>query len=378
MTKALTHSSKSSSYGYHRPVRVQTPGPGPLFPDRGPFFPRMIRRIIGIAVEVLAFVLMTVLFPVLFLLAAIVDLALWLRRRKPWVSVRLLPALWCFLFGEIEALVKLPVIYVLTGGPFGRGSIRRRRWIYVLRIRWARNHLGAVKAMFGLNIEVEDLELTAQGPFILMIRHASIIDNLLPDVLIGHTYGIGVRFVIKREIQTLPAIDIGGRWIPTVFIRRGSLDPETEIAAVRQLTHDMSPGEILGIYPEGTRPTPKKIARAQEVIAERQPEVAPFAARLNHLLPPRLGGPLALIDEAAAGTDIVFCAHTGFDGLRTVGDIWAGELVRKTIKVKFWRYEGSEIPEGEAARVEWLFDCWQKLDDWVGEGLAKDAREDGD
>jgi 1-acyl-sn-glycerol-3-phosphate acyltransferase len=359
-------------------MRVKTPGPGPLFPDRGPFVPRMIRRVIGIFVEVLAFVLMTVLFPLLLLLAAIVDLALWLKRRKPWVSVRLLPALWCFLFGEIEALIKLPVIYVLTGGPFGKGSIRRRRWIYILRIRWARNHLGAVRVLFGLKFEVEGLENTAEGPYILMIRHASIIDNLLPDVLIGKTYGIGVRFIIKREIQTLPAIDIGGRWIPTVFIRRGSLDPETEIAAVRQLTHEMSPGEILGIYPEGTRPTPAKIARAQEIIAERQPEIEPLASRLNHLLPPRLGGPLALIDEAATGTDIVFCGHTGFDGLRTVGDIWAGELIDKTIRVRFWRYPATEIPEGERARTEWLFDCWQKIDDWVGESLAKDREELGD
>ncbi len=37
-------------------MRVKTPGPGPLFPDRGPFVPRMIRRVIGIFVEVLAFV----------------------------------------------------------------------------------------------------------------------------------------------------------------------------------------------------------------------------------------------------------------------------------------------------------------------------------
>lgn len=351
-------------------MRVQTPGRGPLFPDQGPLGPRMLRRILGIIVEVVLFVVSTILFPLLLLVAAIVDLALWLKRRKPWVSVRLLPALWCFLFGEIEALVKLPFIYVLTGGPFNRGSVTRRRWIYVLRIRWARNHLGAVKIFLGVKIETEGLEKTAQGPFILMIRHASILDNLLPDVLIGHQYGIGVRFVIKREIQTLPAIDIGGRWIPTVFIKRGSLDPETEIKSVRQLTHEMSPGEILGIYPEGTRPTPKKIKRAQEVIAERQPEIAPYAARLNHLLPPRMGGPLALIDEASAGTDIVFCGHVGFDGLRSVGDIWAGELVNKTITVKFWRYSGSEIPDDETARTEWLFDCWQKLDDWVGERLT--------
>jgi len=329
----------------------------------------MTRRIIGITAEVVAFVLITVLFPVLLLLAAIVDLTLWLRRRKPWVAVRLLPAIWCFLFGEIEALLKLPVIYVLTGGPFGTGSIRRRRWIYALRIRWARNHLGAVRILFGLKFDVEGLELTATGPFILMIRHASILDNLLPDVLIGRTFGTGVRFVIKQEIRALPAIDIGGRWIPTVFIKRGSPDPATEITAVRNLTHDMSPGEIVGVYPEGTRPTPEKIARAQEIISERQPHIAPYAERLNHLLPPRMGGPLALIDEAAAGTDMVFCAHYGFDGIRTVADIWDGDLVGATIRVRFWRFSGDQMPEGEEARTEWLFDRWQTLDDWVGEQI---------
>ena len=202
-----------------------------------------------------------------------------------------------------------------------------------------------------------------------MLRHASIIDNLLGDVLIGHEYGIGVRYVIKREIQTLPAIDIGGRWIPTVFVKRGSLDPDTEIKAVRELSHDMSENEILGIYPEGTRPTPEKLARAQEVIAERQPEIAPMAARLNHLMPPRLGGPLALIDEATGGTDIVFCGHVGFDGLRTVYSLWHGDLNGQTIRLRFWRFSGDEIPEGEAARTEWLYEKWQMVDDWVGEQL---------
>jgi 1-acyl-sn-glycerol-3-phosphate acyltransferase len=355
---------------YDRLMRVQTPGPGPLFPDDGPRLPRLARRIVGITAEVVIFVLMSVLSPLIMLIAAGVDLTMWLKIRKPWVYVRLLPALWVFLFGELEALIKLPVIYLLTGGPFGTGSIRRRRWIFALRVRWARNHLGIVRVLFGMNFEVEGLEQTATGPFILMIRHASILDNLIPDVMIGHTYGIGVRFVIKQEIRSLPAIDIGGRWIPTVFIKRGSPDPDTEITAVRRLTHDMSPGEILGIYPEGTRPTPSKIARAKEIISERQPEVAALANRLNHLLPPRLGGPLALIDEAASETDIVFCAHYGFDGVRTVADIRAGVLVGKTIKVRFWRFPASDLPSGEAARTEWLFDRWQMLDDWVGEQMC--------
>ena len=353
-------------------MRVQTPGRGPLFPDQGPLGARIYRRVFGITVEVVLFVLMTVLSPLLMLVAFFVDLTLWLIRRKPWVSVRLAPAIWWFLFGEMKALLKLIGIYALTGGPFGTkaGSVRRRRWIYILRIAWARNHLGAVRILFGLKFEIDGERNVSPGPYILMIRHASIIDNLLPDVLIGHEYGIGVRFVIKREIQTLPAIDIGGRWVPTVFIKRGSLDPKTEIQAVRDLTHDMSEGEIVGIYPEGTRPTPTKVARAQEIIRERQPEIAPLAARLNNLLPPRMGGPLALIDEAAAGTDMVFCAHVGFDGLRTVGDLWGAELVGQTIKLKFWRFAGEDIPVGDKARTVWLFERWQELDDWVSEQLA--------
>lgn len=351
-------------------MRVQTPGPGPLFPDRGPLGARIRRRLIGASAEIVGFVLLTVLSPLLMVVAVFVDLTLWLRRRKPWVAVRMVPAIWWFLFGEMKAGIKLIFIYVLTGGPFGIGSIRRRRWIYVLRIAWARNHLGAVKVLFGLKFEVEGGEATSPGPYILMLRHASILDNLLADTLIGKRHGIGVRFVIKQEIQALTPIDIGGRWIPTVFVKRGSLDPETEIAAVRALTHEMSPGEIVAMYPEGTRPTPAKLARAQEVIRQRQPEIAPLAARLNHLLPPRLGGPLALLDEAAAGTDVVFCAHTGFDGLRSVGDIWHGDLIGRTIRVKFWRIPADQIPPDEEHRTEWLYDRWQELDDWVGENLA--------
>ena len=351
-------------------MRVQTPGPGPLFPDEGPLGARIKRRLIGGTAEIAGFVLLTVLSPLLLLLALIVDLALWIRSRRPFVTVRMVIVIWWFLFGEMKAFLKLIFIYVFTGGPWGRGSIRRRRWIFALRIAWARNHLIAIRIVFGLKFTLEGEENTAPGPYILMPRHVSILDNLIGDVFIGHPRGIGVRYVIKQEIRALTPIDIGGRWIPTVFVKRGSLDPVTEIAAVRALTHDMTEGEIMAIYPEGTRPTPAKIARAQEVIAERQPEIAPLASRLNNLLPPRLGGPLAVLDEASAGTDVVFCGHVGFEGIRTVTDVWNGALVGREIRIRFWRYDGTTIPQGEKARTEWLYGKWQMIDDWVSEQNA--------
>ena len=94
-----------------------------------------------------------------------------------------------------------------------------------------------------------------------------------------------------------------------------------------------------------------------------------MASRLQNLLPPRLGGPLALLQETA-GTDVVFCAHVGFDGFEAIGDIWGGGLVGNTISVRFWRVPAAEIPADRDGRIRWLYGHWQELDDWVGERRA--------
>jgi 1-acyl-sn-glycerol-3-phosphate acyltransferase len=209
-----------------------------------------------------------------------------------------------------------------------------------------------------------------------MMRHASIIDNMLPDTLVARAHGLGLRYVIKRELQMIPTIDIGGRWVPTIFVRRASGDPAAEVERLRALTFDLREGEGLMIYPEGTRFTPKKLARAQEIVRERQPEIAPLADRLQHLLPPRLSGPLGLLEEAS-GADVVFCGHVGFDGFQYISDIWAGRLVGSVIGVKFWRVPADQIPKGESERAEWLYGHWQEMDDWIGEKIARTEAEAG-
>jgi 1-acyl-sn-glycerol-3-phosphate acyltransferase len=289
------------------------------------------------------------------------------------MAVRLVAMLWWFLLGELIALVWLLGIWLFSGGPFGAGSLRRHRWIYVLRRWWIRHHLGAVKGLFSLRFEVDGLELAAPAPAVIMMRHASIIDNTLPDALITHAHGIGLRYVIKRELQAIPTIDIGGRWCPTFFVRRGSGDAAGESAALRSLLHGIGPGESVLIYPEGTRATARKIARAKEIIAERNPEISPLANQLQHVLPPRLGGPIALLDEAAGEVDLVFCGHVGFDGFQHIRHIWAGGLVGTRIAVRFWRHSGADVPADEPARTQWLYARWQELDDWVGEQQAKTA-----
>lgn len=345
-------------------------GRGPLLPPAGSVGGRLLRRTRGILAAWVGFALVTVLLPLLLLVALLTDLVLWLRRRKPWVAIRLVLVAWWFLFNEVWGSIALAAIWLATGGPFGHGSMSRRRAIYWLRPRWARSHLGAVKLLFGLRFEVEGVDAASPGPVIVMVRHASIVDNLIPETTIAYRLGFGIRYVIKRELEILPLLDIGGRWTPTNFVVRASGDTGAEIASMLELTRELGTREGVLIFPEGTRATEPKIARAKEIIRERQPEVAPLAEPLENLLPPRLGGPLALL-ERAPELDVVFCGHVGFDGLEYISDIWAGGLNGATIRVKFWRVPAAEIPRGERGRIEWLYRQWHDLDRWVGAQRAE-------
>jgi 1-acyl-sn-glycerol-3-phosphate acyltransferase len=342
---------------------------GPLLPDDGSRGSRILRRARGISIEAGLFILATVLFVPLLAVAAVVDLTLWLRRRKPWMAVRLLSMLWWFLLGELYGLLGLLWLWVKSRG---RDSEARRLGVYRLKRRWLGSHLAGIRRIFGMRFEIEGLELAGPGPVVIMIRHASIIDNTLPDVIVGGAHGLGFRFVIKRELEMLPTIDIGGRWVPTMFVRRASGDTEGELQRMRALAVALGPREGILIYPEGTRCTTAKLARAKEIIAERQPEIAPLAQRLRNVLPPRLGGTVTLL-EAARGADVVVFGHVGLDGFEYVSDVWSGGLVGTTVRMKFWRHPGDEVPPTRAALIEWLYERWIELDEWIEAALTGEA-----
>ena len=46
-------------------------------------------------------------------------------------------------------------------------------------------------------------------------------------------------------------------------------------------------------------------------------------------------------------------------------DVWAGALVGRTVRVRFWREQAASIPADAAGRLEWLTRPWQRLDDWL-------------
>ena len=332
----------------------------PLIPDDDPRTARLLRRVRGIGLDVVGVVLVTGLFPLLLIGCALVDLALWLRRRKPWMAVRMLVLLWWFLVGELYGLISLLVVWIASRG---RDGARRRQRVHRVKRRWLGGLLAGLRRVLGLRLDTEGLELAGPGPMIVLSRHASTLDGAFPDAIVGQAHDIGFRFVIKRELQSIPTIDIGGRWVPTLFLDRASGD--VELARVPALAMRMASQDALLIYPEGTLATPRKLERAKQIIAERQPELAPLAEPLQRLLPPRLGGTLALF-EAAPEADVVILGHAGLDGITNLGAIWSGRLVGVTVRLRFWRFPAGEVPRGnQDATATWLYQRWQELDDWV-------------
>lgn len=317
---------------------------------------RWRRRAVTIPVWLLAFVAVVALLPILLPLALASDL---LRdRRFPATRVLLLAV--AYLACEAAGIVASLVLGIATLG----SRERMLRWHHALQDQWARALLAAARRIFSFRLVVEGDAQVGRGPVLLFVRHASLADTLLPAVLVAHRHGLRLRWVMKRELLRDPCLDLVGQRLPNVFVRRGSDEGAREIAAVRLLAADLGPSDGVVIYPEGTRFTAGKQARIRDVLARSDPERAARLAGLRHVLPPRAGGPLALL-EASPHADVVFLAHVGFEGAASLRDVCGGALIGRTVHVTFRRVPATEVPTGPRARLQWIDAEWCRVDDWI-------------
>ncbi len=315
--------------------------------------------------------LLVALAPLLLPLIALADSIRWLVRRRHWMGLRLYLFGVVYLAAELVGLIALGAVWLAAG--FGRFRRRLLDWTFAIQQAWAGTLFAAVRMIFGLRFAVTGEEVVAPGPILLLARHASIVDNLLPSALVSKPHGIRLRYVLKRELLSDPCLDVAGNRLPNYFVDRDSHDTAAELDAIRELGGGIGPQEGVLIYPEGTRFTPAKQARALEKLRQGDPLISKRAQRLRHLLPPRLGGSLALLD-AASPADVVVLAHYGLDGFAQLRDIWAGGMVDTTVRVDFRRIPRSELPTEQADRITWLYDVWERVDDWIEEQSRSDRQ----
>lgn len=251
-------------------------------------------------------------------------------------------------------------------------------WNTALQTGWVRALYTLVLRIFSLEVEVSGQEHVAGGPLYVLIRHVSVGDTLFPGVFVTGATGLRLRYVLKDELLWDPCLDVVGHRLPNAFVRRESGASDAEVDKVRLLARGLSSSEGVLVFPEGTRFTAKKRARALEKLASRDPTLVPLAERLTHVLPPKVGGVLALLEEDPR-VDVLFCAHAGLDGIETIGHLFDGSLVGRRVTVNFWRVKADSIPSSTDARVRWLYEEWARVSRVVEDHLGaviEDARVD--
>jgi len=324
------------------------------------------RRAITVPVLFVVALIYAVVFPAAGVLAALADA---LARRTAYLRA------FCFLgvllAAELVGVVLSAVLFVARLLP-GHDDAWFLDANSRLQGRWASSLLHAAARLFSLRVEVSGDDVTVPGPVVMLCRHASLGDTVIPATFVTARHRLRLRYVLKRELLYDPCLDIVGQRLPNAFVARGSGDPQREIEKVRALAHDVGEGEGILIYPEGTRFSETRRQRVIARLEERgDAEGAARARALTHVLPPELGGTLAVL-TGLPEADVVVCAHTGFEGIRTLRELTDGSLVGRAVRVRFWRVRRGELPSDEAGLVEWLHATWREVDAWVA-AHAEDA-----
>ena len=311
------------------------------------------RRLLTVSLYSLAWVLLTVSSPVWVPLAFLIGLI----RRRSFVLLRLLLFGWFYFGFELIALIL--VAWTMLSRPRGEP---RQQGLFRLQNWWANVNLRVAARALKLHFAVEGVDCAVPGPSILLVRHASILDTLLPSTFVQKPFGYRVRYILKQELLFDPCIDIVGNALPNYFIDRTG-DTAEELEGIRALAEGLG-SEGIPMFPEGTRFSPEKREKA---IRRLEREGSPFttpARELSHVLPPKPGGVLALID-ALPNVDCVFFAHTGLEAFAKVKDLLSGDVVGSTVRVRAWRVGAEEIPLANEDRLRWLYSEWAKVNTFV-------------
>ena len=319
-----------------------------------------MRRLVTIPGYALACLLVLTSAPLWLPVAMLVDRL----RRSDRAALRSGVFVTVYLVCELTGLLICAGLWLAR--PFASwDTVRWTALHYRLQDVWGSALLGAALRLFDLRVEIEGDARLGEGPYLLLVRHASAADTLLASALVGRSHGIRLRYVLKRELLWDPCLDLVGQRLGHVFVDRGSDDSQREIARVQALSRDLSARDGVLIYPEGTRFSEARRVRVLERLArEGDAKQLEYARSLHGVLPPRPGGTLGLL-EAAPACDVVVCVHTGFEGAATLAQIWRGELLHGTIRVRFQRIPRAAIPAGRDARIAWLRTSGSRVDAWV-------------
>jgi 1-acyl-sn-glycerol-3-phosphate acyltransferase len=320
--------------------------------------PLLVRRLLLAPLVLVLELAFVVVSPLLAVLAALLTPVVGTR------ALRLLAIAVAYAARHAAGLLACLALWVASG--FGARSRSPRfqrayydlmRWfvggMYRSIARWARVEVrvdGSEDALAALS--------RAGEPAIVLSRHAGEGDSLLVLHALLCRHGRRPRLVLHEALRLDPLIDVLGHRLPNRFVDPRGGDTEVEIAAI---TEDAGEDGAVLIFPEGANLTPERRRRAIERLQEAgHDQQAEWAAAMRHVLPPRPGGALASM-QAAPHARVFVIGHVGTP--IGFGELWERLPSRKTIELRVWIAE--DAPDDHRERIDWLFQVWRGLDDWV-------------
>ena len=319
------------------------------------------RRAVTFPLYFLLTTLLLATLPLTVLFAMLWDLV----KRTRWAMLRSLGFLIGYFVCESAGITLAFYIWIFSGRFLGLGKRRFLEWTFRLQRWWGGSQCRMAFRLFGLRMAIEGYDDLDRGPLLLFFHHSSVADATMPGMLFVVGRRMRIRHIIKSELLWDPVLDILGSRLPHYFVRRGLIDNEKELAGIQRLMDNLESNEGVMIFPEGTRFTPKKRERILEKLAAKNDSGLLEKARaLKNVLPPRLGGSLALL-EKNLNACAVFCAHVGLEATTKMWDFLNGSLVNRTILVKCWKIPFDKIPKTREARIEWLYENWSRIDQWI-------------
>ncbi len=327
--------------------------------------PTLLRRLLTYPAIVLGACLLVIAFPLWLVIAFVIDLFIGIRRFR---AVRVLVFLTFMMWFEIVSLLKTFAVWFANFGRVrsdrGQHSLQRLVAFYVHGI-----YLGTCR-IFGLRMEVTGWDAFEGRPGVICFgHHTSILDSVIPVNILSHELKYDIRFVIKKSLAWAPVFDTAGHWLPVHFVDRTGRNSADETAAISDLAANIIPGSAATMYPEGSFYTPKRLERAVERLVTQAPELVDRAKALRHVLPPRTGGALAMLERDPVA-DVVLIAHSGFEPFVNLARIFANLPFRRTVHVHMRRVPRAEVPTNPTEAYVWLFDRFEEMDAWVAEKLA--------
>jgi 1-acyl-sn-glycerol-3-phosphate acyltransferase len=248
----------------------------------------------------------------------------------------------------------------LSAGLWAAGRAGDVNAHYALQRWWALRLVDMLGALANVRFDVDNLAAIAPGPVVLVSRHASMADVLLPVWMLAQ-HDMRPRYVLKRELLIDPCLDIVGNRVPNRFVTRNGADTVAELDALRTMASGMGFHDAAVIYPEGGIAHEKLRASALSRIARTDPNRAGRLATLRRLMPPRHAGLWAIL-EGSPEADVVFVDHTGLEVINELRRLPAEIPLRAPIHVRLHRVRRTDIPNTREAFKRWLDDAWLNMD----------------